>query len=358
MQIIRVGYDVRGFGRLSDYAIRFVRMVTQEAKRRAKILAFFEKHGSKTTQDAFEVSRRTLYLWKARRYAGGGCLESLNEKSRRPKTVRRRAWPYPVTAEIRRLRQEHPNLGKEKVHIFLQRFCEMQGQACPSVSTIGNIIHDMGGLRMFPTKVRHNGQIVVRKPQRKARKPKGFVAERPGHCGSFDTIVKFVSGTRRYIITFTDIYSRFSFAWATASHASLAAKEFFDLVTYVFPFELEFVLTDNGSEFLKHFDTEIRRLHKIHWHTYPKCPKMNSHDERFNRTIQEEYIDFHEHELLNPTAFNRGLVKHLLWHNTERPHWSLNFQTPVSFITSNFPKECNMYLTDTRFCQPTRGRVQ
>mgnify|MGYP001564976085 FL=1 len=143
------------------------------------------------------------------------------------------------------------------------------------------------------------------------------------------------------------MFSRFSLAWATASHASKAAKEFFDLVSFLFPFPLEYVLTDNGPEFNKHFDAELRRLHKEHWHTYPKQPKMNSHDERFNRSLQEEYLDYHESELLDPITFNIGLMKHLLWHNTERPHFGINLKTPVEFITNNNPADCNMYLTNT-----------
>ena len=56
---------------------------------------------------------------------------------------------------------------------------------------------------------------------------------------------------------------------------------------------------------------------------------MNAHAERFNRTLQEEYIDYHEDELLDPEQFNVGLMQHLLWHNTQRPHWSLKMKPPV-----------------------------
>ena len=56
---------------------------------------------------------------------------------------------------------------------------------------------------------------------------------------------------------------------------------------------------------MKHFDEELRRLHKNHWHTYPRTPKMNAHVERFNRTIQEEFIDYHEQLLITPNEFNR-----------------------------------------------------
>ncbi len=57
-----------------------------------------------------------------------------------------------------------------------------------------------------------NGQRVQRKKTHRPRKPKGFVASAPGQCGAFDTVEMFVDGLRRYVITFSDLYSRFSFA--------------------------------------------------------------------------------------------------------------------------------------------------
>ena len=99
-----------------------------------------------------------------------------------------------------------------------------------------------------------------------------------------------------------------------------------------------------------HFGQEIRNLHATHWHTYPKCPQQNSYAERFNRTLQEEYIDYQESKLKDPEIFNIGLMKHLLWHNTKQPHFGINLQTPVNYIMNNgYPLEnCNMYLTNTR----------
>lgn len=347
MQVQRISYLVPGFVKLARYAVRWTRMITETAKHRLKVLTFWKQYGLNAALAAFGVSRRTLYGWQAALARGGNQPEALNDRPKRPNTVRKRTWPLAVTERIRQLRDEHPNLGKDKIHVLLAPFCAESKLPCPSVSTIGNLIKDLGGLRKFPVKVRHNGQIVVRKRAKIIRKPKQFVAEYPGHCGSLDTVERIIHGSRRYVITFTDVYSRFSLAWATVSHASLAAKEFFSLTTFLFPFPLQYVLTDNGSEFMKHFDEELKRLHYTHWHTYPKTPKMNAHCERFNRSIQEEYIDYHEPELLDPNKFNVGLMKHLLWHNTERPHWGLKLQTPVQFITTNFPKECKMYLTNT-----------
>jgi len=336
-------------------------MITDKAKHKARVLAFWDKHGQEATEEAFGVKKRTLYLWKSQIKQGGGKLEALNEKSRRPKNIRsrRNEWSGVIRSEIRLIREEHPNLGKYKIYPSLKQFCDKNKLICPKPDTIGNLIKDMGGLRKFPVKVRHNGKIVPIKRVKRARKPIQFKALYPGHCGAFDTIEKIVYGSRRYIITFTDIYSRFSLAWATNSHASLAAKEFFDFVRFLFPFKLDYVLTDNGSEFMKHFDEAVKGLYATHWHTYPKTPKMNAHAERFNRTIQEEYIDYHEYELLDPVKFNIGLMKHLNWHNTERPHHSLGNVPPAQFIqTINyFPQKCNMYLTYTYSCKNLKFSV-
>jgi len=88
MQVQRLSYGVKGFVRLHDYAIRWSRMVTDKAKRKARILAFWQKHGLEATVEAFGVKRRTLYLWKSQQKKGSGSLEALNEKSKRPRCVR------------------------------------------------------------------------------------------------------------------------------------------------------------------------------------------------------------------------------------------------------------------------------
>jgi len=70
-----------------------------------------------------------------------------------------------------------------------------------------------------------------------------------------------------------------------------------------FPYKINNALTDNGSEFMKHFDILLKSKNKNHWHTYPETPKMNSHDERFNRTVQEEFLNYHFDDLLDLKVF-------------------------------------------------------
>jgi len=311
-------------------------MITDKAQYKAKVLVFWEKYGLEATIEAFPVKRSTLFLWKKKVKKANGSFESLNEQKRTPKTSRKRIWSETIINEIKRLRWQYPNLGKDKIYPLLLEFCVSNHLVkCPKISTIGRLIKDLGGLRIFPQKVSHFGKIKPIKRIKVLRKPKDFKAEYPGHLVALDTVERFVSGLRRYVITFEDLYTRFGFAWATKSHASLAAKEFFDYCCLVFPYPMTFVLTDNGSEFKKHFNQELLKLHLTHYHTYPRTPKMNSHLERFNRTIQEEFVDYHTQLLKEPIQFNQSLMEWLIWYNTKRPHFAFqNKLSPLQYIMS------------------------
>ena len=348
MQYQHIGHKIRGFYKIAKYSWRYLAMISNKALLKYKAIKFWQKYGLKATMDAFEIKRRTLFYWKKQLNDGNGNPGTLNEKSKRPKKLRRRKWSKAIIDEIKRIRKEHPNLSKEKIYPFLSRFCNEHQLACPRARTIGRIIADAPDkMRFAPTKINAKGKIVIRKKISKIHKPKGFKAKYPGHCGAFDTIEKFIEGSRRYIITFIDIYSRYSFSWATISHASEAARQFFLLVIQIFPYKIDYVLTDGGSEFKKAFAEELKRQYKIHWHTYPRTPKMNAHCERFNRTIQEEFVDYHRDELLdNLDLFNNKMIDYLLWYNGERPHWGLALKSPIEFLVKQ-NCECNMWWPQT-----------
>jgi len=339
-------------------------MLTEKAKYKAKVISFWEKHGLVATLDAFPQKRPTLFLWKKKLKEGGGKLMSLNDKKRIPKTTRKREWSFEIRQKIKAIRHDPvcPNLGSEKIYPLLKVFCDQQNLKCPKPKTIARIIaDDPEKMRIFPQKVSHFGKIKKANRKKVLRKPKDLKPEYPGHLVALDTIEKFIDGTRRYVITFEDIYTRFAFAWATSSHASKAAEEFFELCVKVFPYSCNFlwVLTDNGSEFKKHFSEKLRELHLTHYHTYPKTPKMNAHVERFNRTIQDDWIDWHLTDLKNPDVFNYALMDYLIFYNTKRVHFAFqNKLSPIQFMlqwqreqlqkqqialhTINFPYESNI----------------
>lgn len=343
MQYQHIGYRIRGFYRVADYALRWG-MLNETAQHRLRVLTFFKTHGLQATQDAFQVSRRTLYRWKTLFRKAAQNPAALTPKSSAPHRRRKRRWPAAVMNELRRLRQAHPNLGKAKLAVLLKPFCLTQGLQTPSESTLGRLIADA------PDKMRH-APVKRRPAQRSApttRKPKGFRAQYPGHCVALDTVERIRDGIRRYRLTATDLYSRVSVSLATKSHTSTAAQHFLALAATVFPYRIETILTDNGSEFKKHFARALADHTLRHWHTYPKTPKMNAHAERFNRTVQEEFVDYHEHLLFDDdlSLCNDKLFDYLLWYNTERPHYSLKQRSPLQYLALHHP-ECQRYWTHT-----------
>ena len=331
-----------------ERVIRFRYMITEQAKERVRILAFWEKHGTEATEEAFKVKRRTLFLWQKHLREGRGKLESLNAKKRTPKNRRKRSWDIRILEEIKRIRDEHKNLGKEKIQPLLAEFCITQALEVPSAATVGRLIYDLGGLRDFPKKITGTGRVVKVNRRKVLRKPKEFNALYPGHCIALDTIEKQRNGKRMYILVALDLYTRTAFALGTRSHGSQTAAHFLHLVSTMFPYPIRHVLTDNGSEFKKYFTMLAGKANITHFHTYPKTPKMNAHCERLNRTLQEEYIDYHTDVLFdNITKFNAGLREYLLFYNTKRVHHAFgNKLTPLtvmiqsSHYQSFMPEKC------------------
>ncbi|MFA6095166.1 MAG: hypothetical protein WC757_04790, partial [Candidatus Paceibacterota bacterium] len=61
-------------------------MISETAKERCRILAFWEKYGTAATKEAFKVSRPTLFCWQKSLKTQLGKLEALNKKSTAPKS--------------------------------------------------------------------------------------------------------------------------------------------------------------------------------------------------------------------------------------------------------------------------------
>ena len=340
---------IKGFVTVYNRAVRYRYMITEQAKQRYRILIHWGTYGLESTMNAFEVKRRTLFNWKSLLNKGGGKIEALNPGKRTPQKKRKRSWDFKLLEEIKRLRIEHPNLGKEKLHPLLQDFCDAFGLGeCPSPKTIGRLITDMGGLRTFPEKVSHFGKVKKANRQKVIRKPKDLIPTYPGHVMALDTIEKQRNGRRMYILTAIDIYSRTTFSIATKSHASKTFAHFFYLIMTMFPYEIKNVLTDNGSEFKKYLDQLLKQNNITHYHTYPKTPKMNAHCESFNGTIQEEFVDYNVNLLFDDTTkFNEKLSKYLEFYNTKRVHCAFkNKKAPLEVLASSdyyvskLPTEC------------------
>jgi hypothetical protein len=190
---------IKGFVKAYEDGLRY-RMITEKAKKKAKALVFWEKHGLEATIDAFSIKRSTLFLWKKKLKDNNGNILFLNEKKRTPKTTRKREWPFEIRQKIKEIRRDslHPNLGQEKIYPLLKTFCKEQNLKCPKSTTISRIISDdPDKMRIFPQKISHFGKVKKANRKKVLRKPKGIKPEYPGHLVALDTIEKFINGTKQ-----------------------------------------------------------------------------------------------------------------------------------------------------------------
>jgi transposase InsO family protein len=339
-------YRVKGFSRLRRYADR-MHSISVTASRRLEALNFWAKHGLDAALDAFKVSRRTLFNWKRAYLDAGKNTASLENASRAPRRVRSKThWDAGVHDRLVALRCEMPSIGFEKLHIFLSDWCEPRGLHCPSVSTIRRVAR--GDKRLIPVKQKVPPSSRM-KPQGQ-RRPKGYVPSAPGDCVGVDTIeihgAGRYSGLRRYVVTFKDMHCRFALAAALPSKHAKHTSKLWHIAKACYPFTPKRVLSDNGSEFKADFTKVVLEDGAARWLTYPKCPKMNAHAERFNRTIQEEFIEHHKNLLFEDLhAFNDKLLDYLIWFNESRPHYALGLRSPMQFLAEEH--QCNMYWRNT-----------
>ena len=347
MRIFNKFRGTKGFISTWERVIRFRYMITEQAKERCRILAFWEKYGTVATREAFNISRPTLFRWQKSLKESLGKLEALNKKSTAPKKKRKRLIPDAVKNFILKERQYDPELSKDKLSVLMKE----DKVANLSASTVGRMLGDMKKQGLLPKKPNlsyyANTDTFREKTTVKRKKLRS-----KGHEGGLvkaDSIVRFVNGIKRYIVTGLDKETKFAFAYAYKNHSSDSATDFMEKFKKVSPVSLTHVQTDNGSEFAKHFEIYLEKNNVVHFHTYPRCPKQNSEIERFNRTLSDAFIKQNKMLLAyDIDKFNEKLVDWLLWYNTRRPHWSLGLVSPLKYIVSTLAEpESQMCWTDT-----------
>jgi transposase InsO family protein len=346
MRIFNKFRGTKGFITTYDRMLRFRYMITEQAKQRCKILAFWERYGTEATKEAFRVSKRTLFRWQHKLQQSLGKLEGLNRGSTAPQRRKKRIVASTILEQIILLRTAHPRIGKEKVYALLKT----RGYV-GSISTVGRIIVDLKQSGRIAHPQRYSvsgktGRMIERRAvihRKKLRRPKGY------RVLEVDTVVRFIDGVKRYVVTGIDTETRTAFAACYTNHGSKSATDFLTKCRQVLPDCPQAVQTDNGSEFALHFDLACTQLGIERFHTYPRSPKMNAHVERFNRTLDEEFLKYHRALMRDDVkAFNNKLVDWLLWYNGERPHYALGQVSPFRCMMKSLAeRECHMWWTHT-----------
>ena len=329
-----------------------------EIEKRIAIISFFDNHGPKTTKEAYSISRSTVYNWKRTLTLSGGKTASLAPGSTAPAHKRTRLIDQRICAFITSYRAAHPRVGQQTILPHLTAFCKNNSLSPVSAATIGRIIADLkraGKICDNPARNYLNirtGAVRCPGPKKKSKKIRrnGYLPQTPGDLVQVDSVTVFTEGLKRYIVTAIDLKTRFAFACAYPTLSSLSAKDFMEKFRKAAPFEVKRVQTDNGQEFEKYFRDYAVQNNIVQFFNYPRSPKSNAHIERFNRTIQEQHVEWHLEELREPRELNLGLMEYLIWYNTEKPHQGIGYRTPMRCVLDDLapdPEKSNMLRDST-----------
>jgi len=306
--------------------------LSREAHRRLLWFDYYEAHGRNAalTCRYFGLSRQTFYRWK-RRY-DPQALRTLEDRSHRPQRRRRPTWKAEQAERVRRLREQYPRWGKDKLAVLLRR----EGWAV-SVSMVGRIL----------TSLRQRGAlsapVLFRVKRRRGtagrpwalRKPRDYAVEKPGDLVQLDTLdLRPSPNVTLKQFTARDMISRWDVIEVHRRATSTAATLFLDTLQRRLPFPLRALQVDGGSEFAALFEEACRQRGVRLFVLPPRSPKLNGQVERANRTHTEEFYEITPCSL--PIAdLNRELQAWERTYNTVRPHQALRYLTPQQFLAQS-----------------------
>lgn len=289
------------------------------------VIEFNDKHGVAATLEAFKVKRSTFFYWKKKYKDSGKRLISLVPESTRPKTVPRMETDWRLVAFIKQMRLDYGNVGAPIIKPFLDEYAANLDISSIAIATIEKVIRR----RRFTFEKRIKAKRKTKYQKLRTRKsPK---VKSPGFI-EIDTIHITVNQRRQYFVSIIDIFTRFAFVRQVPSPSSKQATLVFQEFQQEYHHSIHTVQTDNGSEFLKTFHQYLEEQNIKHIFIYPNSPKLNGVVERFNRTVQEEFINRSDELYYDQEKFKLKLNKYLYWYNYKRPHSSLGYQSPVQFM--------------------------
>jgi len=234
---------------------------------------------------------------------------------------------------IRRLRKRYPYYGKKKLKVLYEK------EYSEEISTwkIERVIRRH---KLYPDQKKT--EKIARKRARARQKPKRRIIqlvkeERPCFLFQLDTIVIYWGNLKRYILTAVDHASKLGYARMYKNKSSRVATDVLYRLRYLVNQPTQNLQTDNGSEFALEFERATTKSNIQRYFSRARTPKDNSEIERFNQTLEYEWL-YNSNLSLDPEEFNPRLTEWLIEYNFHRPHQSLGYLTPIEYIEKELAK--------------------
>jgi len=283
------------------------------------------------------VHRTTVWRWKQKWDVLNARvqLENENRPNRMPGSVfRQSALTWRIPTESSRPRHCPHAVSEAVVHRVLELRRTLK--RCAEVVWY-HLVH-MEGIHISLSSVRRilkRASVAVgRKKRVRPDNPRRPHVTTPGELVETDTIhhVDPATGRRLYYYTVIDLFTRMSHVTLApqlspglAANAVLEAQDIWSI-------PISLVQADNGPEYGRYFEQQMKRAGIQTRHTRLHRPNDNAHIERFNRTIQTECIGHYWNRSVPLQSQRDTLTAYLDYYNTRRVHLGIQLRTPSEML--------------------------
>lgn len=302
-------------------------ILTQEAKKKQAVVKFAIRKGKSEASRKYGVSLSSVKRW-CKRY--DGTWKSLVEKSHRP--------------------HNHPNRHTEKE----ERQIKNSFKKCYARYGWDGVYSDLkrkGYSRSISGMIyaaKRLGLTEEPKQKKKSRKSRRYpellipgekvqidVKEVPYNCLRGKVLR---DGKHLYQWTAIDECTRMRFVYGFEEHTPENTVKFLKMLIKAFPFKIQTIQTDNGTEFTYKYISETetspldKALNKLgikHKLIPPRTPWHNGKVERSHRNDQRYFYDWETFR--NVDELNQKLEKHLEWSNN-KPMRTLGHKSPKQIL--------------------------
>ena len=302
--------------------------ITQEAYKRQAVVKTAQRKGKTYASRMYGVSLSSVKRW-CRRYDGS--WQSLKEKSHRPNSHPRQHTAREEEMIREAVRQSYFRYGWEGAYMAAKKggYSRSYSGFIYAAKRLGLC----GGKQKKPN---------IRKSDRRypeilvpGEKVQVDVKEVPYNClkGAARR-----DGKHFYQWTAIDECTRIRFVYGFEEHTPENSVKFFKMLQKIFPFKIQTIQTDNGTEFtykyisdteLCPFDIALKNAGVQHKLIPPRTPWHNGKVERSHRNDQRYFYNWEK--FASVEDLNRKLKDHLRWSN-RKPMRTLGGKSPLDLL--------------------------
>jgi transposase InsO family protein len=310
-------------------------IVTEDMRYRQRVLEYAKEHGAREAARRHRTCRQYIYYWRRR---WDGTAESLGEKSRKP-----HHHPKEHTAEeielIKAARAEEPRDGLVDFWVKLGR--RGYTRSCPGLYRLLKRLN-----------------LLRKEPKAKKYVPRPYEQMTyPGERVQIDVKVvpkscikgREAAGDSWFQYTAIDEYSRYRCVMGYDAQNTYNSTLFLEYILKKFPFPVECVQTDNGSEFTNRFTSNKGKPSRFelalagrgirHKLIRPYTPRHNGKVERSHRKDQERFYARTSFSSLRD--FQNQLYRYNYKEYNHFPMRPLGWKSPRETLGAFFASRCN-----------------